>query len=736
MSSLNFNDSIVLRALFLRVRHLPALFHYKTPFFVALCITVVSTMFLIDSRSLLAADSMWADESGYHSQAATYYVSKTGNNQDGTSWSTAWNELDQIDWTRIEPGDTLLIDGGSIEMTYSTSMQIASSGTSDAPIRIQAATEAGRDGKIVLFGGRVNALPYCFQDSYNYQTDGIVRFGIRTNDHSWLVIDGLDWRGITIHGYRESGIRIDRYSQNVTIRNVEIYNNGYAEYRADGWFPEGVGIRLAGPNMLVERAIIHDNGQDAIQSMWDDNNISNFRLNESWLYNGRPHLTVDEESWNYCTHTDGIQLFDGGFISGVTVENSVVGPGFTNGLIMGQTWTSNGNKVDVHDVLLRNSLFTKAADNGIFGYEGSDSQNWTFDHVTLHCPKTKWHCITLDKQNHSVTNSIIVGSRLTFEDGLNTYSNNCIWQTSGLELGDNANPQFADVSDSDNFSLDNYTVLARSACEGRGSSITSVAQLLGTTDVALEPSPAAPPSSSEPVQPNPPSTTPPSTTFPPVEPGPQPEPPNDGSPPSENPPSDAPPSENPPSENPPSESPPSANPPSQQPGAILPANDIYAAAGQISGPFELENGVLYQPREMADVAQSGLAIYRFWITKTGFYEIEALVRAESAATDSFFINVGSDPKTDYMIWDIPNTVGFEKRVVSWRGNGTFEQSEFVPKQFFLYAGENQLYVRGREAEAYVSHFSVQPTASSVSQPIIRPIEERVPDLFMPMIVVP
>src|SRR6266568_2210939 len=51
-----------------------------------------------------------------HSFAATpttYYVSKNGSDSGGTSWATAWNELNQINWSVINPGDTITIDGGS-----------------------------------------------------------------------------------------------------------------------------------------------------------------------------------------------------------------------------------------------------------------------------------------------------------------------------------------------------------------------------------------------------------------------------------------------------------------------------------------------------------------------------------------------------------------------------------------------------------------------------------------------
>jgi hypothetical protein len=49
-----------------------------------------------------------------------------------------------------------------------------------------------------------------------------------------------------------------------------------------------------------------------------------------------------------------------------------------------------------------------------------------------------------------------------------------------------------------------------------------------------------------------------------------------------------------------------------------------------------------------------------------------------------------------MIWDIPVTTGFQARVASWRGGGTFDANQFVPKYFILSPGEHDLVVRGRE----------------------------------------
>src|SRR6266566_3290310 len=71
-----------------------------------------------------------------------YYVSKNGNNGDGLSWQTAWDELNQINWSRIQPGDTILLDGSSTQMVYTTTVPFGKGGTATAPIRIKRTTES------------------------------------------------------------------------------------------------------------------------------------------------------------------------------------------------------------------------------------------------------------------------------------------------------------------------------------------------------------------------------------------------------------------------------------------------------------------------------------------------------------------------------------------------------------------------------------------------------------------
>ncbi len=409
---------------------------------------------------------------------SAYYVSRNGDNTDGLTWQSAWEELDQINWDVIEAGDTIYIDGDQTRMFYETELSIEKSGEEDAPIRIQVSPEDGHNGQVVFFGGRETLLPYCGQEVYdNTGEENYREYGIRTQDNDYLIIDGNRWHGIQINGYRANGVRIDAGSEYVTIRNLEIFNNGDALQSNGTWRSDNAGLRLGGMNITLERMVIHDNGQDAIQSLSGNNNISNFRLEQSWLYNGRQHPTVNESA-NYCTHTDGIQVYAGGTISGISITESVIGPGFTQNVILGQTPNENGSQAVVNDVVFRDVLFTKGADNNVLGYRETDSHNWLLDRVTIHCPNTKSHCLHIQNSDHRVVDSIVVDGQITFFDDLDNFDGNCVWNTTGFSLGREVDPNFARVSDA-SFSIDDYTVDPDSACIG--SRITSVQQLYDLT---------------------------------------------------------------------------------------------------------------------------------------------------------------------------------------------------------------------------------------------------------------
>lgn len=398
-----------------------------------------------------------------------YYVSGNGSNGDGRSWTTAWNELDQINWAAIQPGDTIFIDGGTAQMRYRTILAPRSSGTAGAPIRIQLSTEAGHNGQAVIFGGRDSLLPFCGQTNYSYQESGVLAYGAILENVSWIVIDGRKWAGITIHGTNGNGIRFYDNTSNITLRNMELYDNGAAVFSNGSWHSDGKGIRLEGANHTVERMIIHDNGQDAIQS--NGTNVSNFTIRESWLYNGREHPDLDQ-SYNWCTHSDALQIYDGGVVSGITVEDSILGPGFTNTLLLGD------RTVNVNDVTLSNVLMLKAAENGISAHSSAttDVRNWSIRNITVYSPNTAYNAITYKGTELTITDSIFVGSHVNIPNTTPSVRGNCQWQTTGVAIGTEADPQFVNAVP-DAFSNGDYDTHAGS-CRGKGATITSVDQLL------------------------------------------------------------------------------------------------------------------------------------------------------------------------------------------------------------------------------------------------------------------
>ena len=407
-----------------------------------------------------------------------FYVSRLGNNSDGRSWASAWNELDQIDWRMIRPGARILLDGGEVEMRYASTLAVNVSGSATRPIRIELSTEEGRDGGVVIDGGRGATLPYCGQPTYAGDDDAAQAHGFLFDGASWVVVDGKKWRGISIRRHRRSGLYLERNTSNITMRNLEIFDNGAALKRSDGWFPSRPGVRLGGFGHTLDRLIVYDNGEDAIQSLWEDNNLADITISRSWLHNMRRHPTVNKSS-NYCTHADGIQIYDGGLISGITVDESVIGPGLTNGIIFGQTVVNGNTWADVQDVTLRNTIFTKATDNAIYAYQDTASRNWVLENLTLDCTTTKYNCINIDTPQHNIRDTIIYGSQILLENGLDDFSNNCQWQADGFTLGDNVDPQFAAINGVDPLALGDYVMPVDSPCADKGASITSVQDLLG-----------------------------------------------------------------------------------------------------------------------------------------------------------------------------------------------------------------------------------------------------------------
>ena len=150
---------------------------------------------------------------------------------------------------------------------------------------------------------------------------------------------------------------------------------------------------------------------------------------------------------------------------------------------------------------------------------------------------------------------------------------------------------------------------------------------------------------------------------------------------------------------------------------LMASLSFEAEAGQIVSPFAISSGAVSQPLNTTDPTLGGAARYRFNITQADDYIIKAVVDATNVSADSFYINIDAEPTDPTMIWDIGVTSGLEERVVSWRGNGTFDAAEFKPKRFTLSAGEHTLTIRGREADARIDRITIAAFAAQQSPAI-------------------
>jgi hypothetical protein len=335
--------------------------------------------------------------------SGAHYVSRLGpSNGNGSSWANAWPELASINWSSVAPGDTIFIDGGSSScgsnidplatprpgvscgMEYKTTLTVGASGTAGNPIHIERSTEAGRNGSVVLFGGRNLALPHCHQRSYSAPTGAASL--INLNGKTQVIIDGKTRSGILGYGARQGVVFGSDMASFITLRNLEVYDNGIPTTISGGYNSDGENVEVRGHHHTFERMLVHDGGQDDFQSAnVGTGTLHDLTWRDSWIYFKRENPTAPGFSFNEpqssgCTHADGIQLYAGGRQSGLTLDHVVFGPGGNQ-----YFYPSDGNTTRFDNVSVRHVLFPAAHGHNFI--TDSAVHNWTLDHVTMYAPR-------------------------------------------------------------------------------------------------------------------------------------------------------------------------------------------------------------------------------------------------------------------------------------------------------------------------------------------------------------
>ena len=148
--------------------------------------------------------------------AGDWYVRKgaTGSNN-GTNWTDAWNEMNQINWDSVAAGDTIWLAGG----TYTSVLAIGKSGTSQNRIYV----------KRVLSTDTVPTSAPGWNASYDSQviinTDQGIYWGT-TNVGSYVTIDGQVDSGIRSitpgTSWDSSSVRITAANTGVTLQYIDM----------------------------------------------------------------------------------------------------------------------------------------------------------------------------------------------------------------------------------------------------------------------------------------------------------------------------------------------------------------------------------------------------------------------------------------------------------------------------------------------------------------------------------
>jgi hypothetical protein len=269
-------------------------------------------------------------------QAGSYYVSKSGSNAGGASWSSAWNEFSQVDWNTVGSGSTLYIAAGTYTTCFPV-VKISGITIKRATISDHGTAKDWNDSfdDLVLVDHAPNAF---------LNVRGVKSFTFDGGSHSpWK----FHQTGVT----GKSGQLLVENSSNVTIRNVELDGNSERTTIIKGYGPED-GLRVMhSDHLLVEHCYIHDFRQypgvdsaheDAVQ-MPSGNHVT-FRYNT--FANCGMLLYLGDIGW------------DNQWVNGITIEHNLfycesgIGGGTYNAIVFGAT-----NKNGTDTTRIENNTF-------------------------------------------------------------------------------------------------------------------------------------------------------------------------------------------------------------------------------------------------------------------------------------------------------------------------------------------------------------------------------------------
>jgi hypothetical protein len=85
--------------------------------------------------------------------AVAWYVDADApGSANGTSWTDAWTSLSEINWSAVQPGDTIDLSGGAASEVYYGRCSVGKSGTPGNLITIRGSSDPGHNGSVIIDG--------------------------------------------------------------------------------------------------------------------------------------------------------------------------------------------------------------------------------------------------------------------------------------------------------------------------------------------------------------------------------------------------------------------------------------------------------------------------------------------------------------------------------------------------------------------------------------------------------
>lgn len=242
----------------------------------------------------------------------TWYVSasrpplRPGQLPDGTSLYTPWPELSAINWSQVQPGDTIEVACG----IYRT------------PLLVQKDSVTIRCAYVAPLPGSLPPLPppqpncppaVTILNSYAQMQSGIQVAGRNVS------IKGPVWKSIVVTGWSAGGVIVSPSAVNTKLQNMEITYNGPTNGASSGG-----GLLISGAATQCSQLVVHDNRNTNI-SIQPGPSGPPTAFTRCLIANYQPALNP-----LYYVQPDGLRLQ--GNNTSLQIQSCIFGPGLQNGI--------------------------------------------------------------------------------------------------------------------------------------------------------------------------------------------------------------------------------------------------------------------------------------------------------------------------------------------------------------------------------------------------------------------